>query len=228
MSLLNNAAKLCQLLSARRKGKGAAYSFACHRHNPDANGVPVDIGPIRTWGSRGLVENSVLANELAADFLWKQCFPALQGTKDFSQSEREELKAYLAHWATALNTSFFPGIAAIAGGIKGRPEELLICRKLARSLHKSRHAGLPVHYTWQSPAIPISARLSGDIPTSLCIAKSRAFSAVSPWLLWSAVCPGWPSNAPIGNAWLRISRGPVSTRKSWSLWLADRGLNSPA
>lgn len=154
--LLNNAAKLCQLLSARRKEKGAAYI-----HLPataiilDANGVPVDIGPKESGGSRGLVEEfMVLANELAADFLWKNNVSLLyRGNEGFFPERREELKAYLAHWGHSLE--YPPSsqeLQQLLETVKGRPEELLICRKLARSLHKSRYSWTPLgHYNLAVP-----------------------------------------------------------------------------
>lgn len=154
--LLQNAARLCRLLSARRKKRGAAYiQLPATAITLDSNGVPVDMGAKVYGASRGLVEEfMVLANELAADFLWKNNVSLLyRGNEGFFPERGEELKAYLARWGHSVN--YPPSsleLQQLLETVKGSPEELLVCRKLARSLHKSRYSWTPLgHYNLAVP-----------------------------------------------------------------------------
>lgn len=154
--LLKDAANLGQLLNARRKERGAAYiQLPVPAITLDANGTPVDMRPREYGGSRGLVEEfMVLANELAADFLWKNNVSLLyRGNEGFFPGRGEELEAYLGHWGHSLK--YPPSsleLQQFLEAIEGSPEELLVCRKLARSLHKSRYSWTPLgHYNLAVP-----------------------------------------------------------------------------
>jgi ribonuclease R len=154
--LLTNAAELGQILNARRRKRGAAYiQLPSAAITLDTNGIPTKMGPKESGGSRGLVEEfMVLANELAADFLWKNNVSLLyRGNEGFYPGREEELKAYLAIWDQDL---YYPPssleMQQLLDAIKGSPEELLISRKLARSLHKSRYSWAPLgHYNLAVP-----------------------------------------------------------------------------
>jgi ribonuclease R len=149
--LLALAAELGQLLNARRMERGAAYiELPTTAITLDANGRPISMGPRETGGPRGLVEEfMVLANELAADFLYKNGASLLyRGNEGFYPGREEDLNAYLARWGCQL--AYPPSsreLQQLLAAISGRREELLISRKLARSLHKSRYSWTPLgHY----------------------------------------------------------------------------------
>lgn len=149
--LLGMAAELAQLLNARRLERGAAYiDLPSTAIALDANGRPASMGPRESGGPRGLVEEfMVLANELAADFLYKNGASLLyRGNEGFYRGRGEELNAFLARWGCQLDYPPAPrDLQQLIAAIKGRPEELLISRKLARSLHKSRYSWTPLgHY----------------------------------------------------------------------------------
>lgn len=150
-TLLALATELGQLLNARRLARGAAYiELPATAITLDATGRPISMGPRESGGPRGLVEEfMVLANELAADFLYKNGASLLyRGNEGFYPGRGDELQTYLARWGCQLE--YPPAsreLQQLLVEIKGRREELLISRKLARSLHKSRYSWTPLgHY----------------------------------------------------------------------------------
>ena len=81
------AAKHSQAAGSQRPAqeKGAPYiQLPATAITLDSNGVPVDMGAKVYGASRGLVEEfMVLANELAADFLWKNNVPCSRKQRIF-------------------------------------------------------------------------------------------------------------------------------------------------
>jgi len=151
LPVLAMATELGQLLNARRIARGAAYiDLPAAAIVLDAEGCPVSMGPREAGGARALVEEfMVLANELAADFLYTHgVSPLYRGNEGFFPGRGEELNAYISRWGYKLD---YPPAARelqrLIESLKGSQEELLISRKLARSLHKSRYSATPLgHY----------------------------------------------------------------------------------
>jgi ribonuclease R len=151
LPLLAMATELGQLLNARRISRGAAYiDLPAAAIVLDAEGRPESMGPRESGGPRALVEEfMVLANELAADFLSAHGASLLyRGNEGFFPGRGEELNAYISRWGYKLD---YPPAATelqrLLESLKGRQEELLVSRKLARNLHKSRYSATPLgHY----------------------------------------------------------------------------------
>lgn len=148
--LLALAAELGQLLNARRQQRGAAYIQLPATALVLEEGRPVSMGPQVAGKPHGLVEEfMVLANELTADYLHNNEVSLLyRGNEGFYPDRERELAQYLARWGHRLN---YPPtsreLQELLAAIAGRPEELLVSRKLARSLHKSRYSWSPLgHY----------------------------------------------------------------------------------
>lgn len=148
--LLALAAELGQLLNARRQQRGAAYIQLPATALVLEEGRPVSMGPQVAGKPHGLVEEfMVLANELTADYLHNNEVSLLyRGNEGFYPDRERELAQYLARWGHRLN--YPPSsreLQELLAAIAGRPEELLVSRKLARSLHKSRYSWSPLgHY----------------------------------------------------------------------------------
>ena len=150
-ALLAEAAELGQVLNARRRERGAAYiQLPTTAITLDADGRPIHMGPRATGGPRGLVEEfMVLANELAADYLYRHGVSLLyRGNEGFYSSRGDEVLSYLAPWGYQLDYPPTPRqLQQLMEAVRGRPEELLVSRKLARCLHKSRYSWKPLgHY----------------------------------------------------------------------------------
>lgn len=149
--LLEAATELSRLLKARRQRRGAAYiELPATAITLDADARPVRMGPRETGGPAGIVEEfMILANELAADFLHQHGASLLyRGNEGFYPGRSEEIQAYLARWGHRLEYPPAPGeLQQFLMALKGRPEEVLVSRKLARSLNKSRYSWAPLgHY----------------------------------------------------------------------------------
>ena len=164
-SLMAQAAELGKVLNGKRVERGASYiELPTTAIKLDGNGVPIRMGPREVGGPRGLVEEfMVLANELAADFLHKEGVSLLyRGNEGFHAGRSDELATYLAHWGYQL--AYPPSskeLQLLLKEIAGRPEEILVSRKLARSLHKSRYSWTPLgHYNL---AIPFYTHFSSPI-----------------------------------------------------------------
>jgi ribonuclease R len=148
--LLALAAELGQLLNARRQQRGAAYIQLPATALVLEEGHPVSMGPQVAGKPHGLVEEfMVLANELTADYLHNNEVSLLyRGNEGFYPDRERELAQYLGRWGHRLN--YPPSsreLQELLAAIAGRPEELLVSRKLARSLHKSRYSWSPLgHY----------------------------------------------------------------------------------
>lgn len=148
--LLALAAELGQLLNARRQQRGAAYIQLPATALVLEEGRPVSMGPQVAGKPHGLVEEfMVLANELTADYLHNNEVSLLyRGNEGFYPDRERELAQYLGRWGHRLN--YPPSsreLQELLAAIAGRPEELLVSRKLARSLHKSRYSWSPLgHY----------------------------------------------------------------------------------
>ena len=149
--MIANAAGIVRKLNARRRERGAAYiELPATALNLDEGGRPVTMGPQQSGGAREIVEEfMILANELAADFLQQQKIAFLyRGNEGFYPGRGPDIKAFISRWGHKLD---FPlpssDLQQFLERIDGRPEQVPVSRKLARSLQKSRYSSEPLaHY----------------------------------------------------------------------------------
>jgi ribonuclease R len=141
--LLRDAGHLAQILNSKRRQRGAAYiDLPATSITMDREGQPIKMESRESGPSKDMVEEfMVLANQLAADYLFKNNIPFLSRTNEgFHPGKGEDLNRFLAQWGYELDYPLeAQELQRFLGEISGTPGEIPISRKLARCLQKSRY-----------------------------------------------------------------------------------------